>query len=184
MALTAICALAAAGPSATLPSAAGHESAPWHGATLAQFGPPTTHPPGPDGPGSFNATLPNGRRVTPAGTSVRVGQNPLNSALTEDSRFLLTSNDMERNAPPKTGSAVDPLDTQSGADAALSQYTVSVTDTSTTYDTQTEGIGTLTTLFFRSLDLAKHRAGMGGAADYEAQQNRLFAQAREAVEEG
>jgi len=49
--------------------------------------------------------------------------------------------------------------------------------------TQTEGIGTLTTLFFRSLDLAKHRAGLS-AADYQAQQNQLFAQARGAVEEG
>lgn len=131
VALTTTCALAAVGSAATLPSAVGRESPQWRGATLAQLGPPATHPPGPDGPSSFDATLPNGRRVTPAGTSVQVGQNPLNSALTEDGRFLLTSNDMERNGPPRTGSAVDPLDTKNGADAALSQYTVSVTDTST-----------------------------------------------------
>ena len=131
VAVAATCALAAAGSAANPTSAVGRESVRWRGASLAQLGPPTTHPPGPDGPSSFDATLPNGRRVTPAGTSVQVGQNPLNSILTEDGRFLLTSNDMERNGPARTGSAIDPADTKNGADSALSQYTVSVTDTST-----------------------------------------------------
>src|SRR5664279_2706695 len=55
-----------------------------HGAALARLGAPAAAGTfaGPDSPESFNATLPNGRRVTPAGVSVQVGQNPLNSVLT------------------------------------------------------------------------------------------------------
>jgi len=118
----------ASGPSAAVASP--FEGEP-HGAELARFGAPGVVTPGPDGPGEFNATLPNGRRVTPAGLSVQVGQNPLNSALTPDGRFIVTSNDDERNGPARTGASVNPADTKNGADAALSQYSLAVTDTAT-----------------------------------------------------
>lgn len=45
----------------------------------------------------FSGVLPNGRIVKPAGTSVQVGMNPLGGALTPDGRFLVTSNDDERD---------------------------------------------------------------------------------------
>jgi DNA-binding beta-propeller fold protein YncE len=128
LATSAVCATVTA---TALPAAQGRPPSGIQGAALAEFSPPATRVPGPDAPGSFDATLPNGRRVTPAGVSAQVGQNPLNSVLTEDGRFLLTSNDMERNGPPRTGAAIDPLDTKNGATEALSQYTVAVTDTST-----------------------------------------------------
>lgn len=102
-----------------------------YGEGLALLGAPGTATPGPDAPGSFDATLPNGRRVTPAGVSVQVGQNPLNSVLTPDGRFLITTNDDERNAPPRAGASVDPADTKNGADEALSQYSLAITDTAT-----------------------------------------------------
>jgi YVTN family beta-propeller protein len=44
----------------------------------------------------FQGVLPNGRIVKPAGTSIQVGMNPLGVALTPDGRFLVTSNDDER----------------------------------------------------------------------------------------
>lgn len=66
---------------------------------LARLGAPAqTNVAGPDSPTSFNATLPNGRRVTPVGTNVQVGENPLNAALTPDGKFLVVTNDDERNA--------------------------------------------------------------------------------------
>lgn len=102
-----------------------------HGAGLATIGAPASGSVGPDSPGSFTATLPNGRRVTPAGTSVQVGQNPLNSILTPDGKYLITTNDDERNAPPRTGTSVDPADTKNGADVAQSQFTLGVVDTAT-----------------------------------------------------
>jgi len=74
------------------------------GSALATYGAPTQAGAGgaaivagPDSPTSFNATLPNGRRITPAGSSVQVGENPLNSVLTPDGQFLFVSNDDERN---------------------------------------------------------------------------------------
>ncbi len=45
----------------------------------------------------FSGVLPNGRIVKPVGTSVQVGMNPLGAALTPDGRFLVTSNDDERD---------------------------------------------------------------------------------------
>ncbi len=52
----------------------------------------------------FNGVLPNGRIVQPAGISVQVGMDPLGIALTPDGKYLITSNDDERNsgygAPP------------------------------------------------------------------------------------
>lgn len=59
---------------------------------------------GPDSNISFDATLPNGRRVTPAGVSTQVGENPLGEALSADGRFLIVTADDERNGGrPATG---------------------------------------------------------------------------------
>lgn len=119
--------------SAQVPAAA--DSAPasgtLQGAQLARFGAPSSATPGPDGPNSFDATLPNGRRVTPAGTSVQIGQNPLNSVLTPDGKYLITTNDDERGKPGTTGASIDPADTKNGVDAAVSQYSLAVVDTAT-----------------------------------------------------
>src|SRR4030088_1733785 len=52
---------------------------------------------GPNKFGSYySGVLPNGRIVKPAGTSIQIGMNPLGAALTPDGRFLVTSNDDER----------------------------------------------------------------------------------------
>ncbi|MDQ2733150.1 MAG: beta-propeller fold lactonase family protein, partial [Armatimonadota bacterium] len=45
----------------------------------------------------FSGVLPNGRVVNPAGISTQVGMNPLGAALTPDGKFLVTTNDDERN---------------------------------------------------------------------------------------
>ncbi|GAC1386103.1 MAG: hypothetical protein NVSMB42_06340 [Herpetosiphon sp.] len=81
------------------------------GQTLASYGAPAqTETAGPDGATSFSAVLPNGRRITPAGSSVEVGENPLNSVLTPDSKYLIVTNNDERN----TGA----VDTRFSGDAA------------------------------------------------------------------
>src|SRR5271165_1625957 len=52
---------------------------------------------GPNKFGSYYAgVLPNGKKVTPAGTTVQIGMNPLGIALTPDGQFLVSSNDDER----------------------------------------------------------------------------------------
>jgi len=52
---------------------------------------------GPNKFGSYYAgVLPNGRKVTPAGTSIQIGMNPLGVALTPDGKYVVTSNDDER----------------------------------------------------------------------------------------
>ncbi len=52
---------------------------------------------GPNKFGSYYAgVLPNGRKVTPAGSSLQVGMNPLGLALTLDGKYAITSNDDER----------------------------------------------------------------------------------------
>jgi YVTN family beta-propeller protein len=52
---------------------------------------------GPNKFGSYYAgVLPNGKKVTPAGTSIQIGMNPLGIALTPDGKFLVSSNDDER----------------------------------------------------------------------------------------
>src|SRR6266536_1812735 len=52
---------------------------------------------GPNKFGSYYAgVLPNGKKVTPAGTSIQIGTNPLGIALTPDGKFLVSSNDDER----------------------------------------------------------------------------------------
>jgi len=52
---------------------------------------------GPNKFGSYySGVLPNGRIVKPAGTSIQIGMNPLGAALTSDGKYLITSNDDER----------------------------------------------------------------------------------------
>jgi YVTN family beta-propeller protein len=52
---------------------------------------------GPNKLGSYYAgVLPNGRKVTPAGSSIQIGMNPLGVAVTPDGQFVVTSNDDER----------------------------------------------------------------------------------------
>jgi DNA-binding beta-propeller fold protein YncE len=45
----------------------------------------------------FSGVLPNGKIVKPAGISTQIGMNPLGAALTPDGKFLITSNDDERD---------------------------------------------------------------------------------------
>ncbi len=44
----------------------------------------------------FSGVSPNGRKLTPAGTVVQTGMNPLGMVLTPDGKYLITSNDDER----------------------------------------------------------------------------------------
>ena len=86
------------------------ESGPFAGAELFA---------GPNKFGSYySGVLPNGRIVKPAGQSIQVGMNPLGLALTADGRFLISSNDDERegglpslqnpaNAPAYSLSVID-----------------------------------------------------------------------------
>ena len=46
----------------------------------------------------FQGVLPNGRFVRPAGQTIQVGMNPLGAALTPDGKYLITTNDDERDA--------------------------------------------------------------------------------------
>jgi YVTN family beta-propeller protein len=50
----------------------------------------------------YSGVLPNGRIVKPAGTSIQVGMNPLGSILTPDGKFLITTNDDQRDAGYKS----------------------------------------------------------------------------------
>ena len=53
---------------------------------------------GPNKLGSYYAgVLPNGKKVTPAGTSIQIGMNPLGIAVTPDGKYIITSNDDERD---------------------------------------------------------------------------------------
>lgn len=45
----------------------------------------------------FHGVIPNGRIVKPAGTSLQVGMNPLGAVLTPDGRYLITTNNDERD---------------------------------------------------------------------------------------
>jgi YVTN family beta-propeller protein len=54
------------------------------------------------GPGQFDGdyyhgVLPNGRIVRPAGKSVQIGMNPIGACLSPDGKFLITSNDAEKD---------------------------------------------------------------------------------------
>ncbi len=54
---------------------------------------------GPNKFGSYySGVLPNGRKVTPAGVSVQIGMNPLGTLLTPDGKYLIVSNDDERDS--------------------------------------------------------------------------------------
>jgi YVTN family beta-propeller protein len=44
----------------------------------------------------FSGVIPNGKIVKPAGTTMQVGMNPLGSILTPDGKYLITTNDDER----------------------------------------------------------------------------------------
>src|SRR3974377_10418 len=77
---------------------------------------------GPNKFGSYYAGVtPNGRKLTPAGTSVQTGMNPLGAVLTPDGKYLITSNDDEResgfqsfqNALNKGGYSLNVIDTAS-----------------------------------------------------------------------
>ncbi len=92
-----------------------------------------------DSPTSFNATLPNGRRVTPAGRSVQVGENPLGAAITPDGKYLVVSDDDERNVGIRSTSPLSPTNPalgtitgarQNGAGAVPGGYTLAVVRTS------------------------------------------------------
>ena len=68
----------------------------------------------------FHGVLPNGSIVKPAGISVQVGMNPLGAALTPDGKFLIVSNDDERDGGM---SSLQNATNQGG-------YSLSVVDTS------------------------------------------------------
>jgi YVTN family beta-propeller protein len=69
----------------------------------------------------FKGVLPNGRIVKPAGQTIQIGMNPLGAALTPDGKYLITTNDDEREG----GFA----SYQSGVNKG--GYSLSVIDTST-----------------------------------------------------
>jgi YVTN family beta-propeller protein len=69
----------------------------------------------------FQGVLPNGRIVRPAGISVQVGMNPLGAALTPDGKYLITTNDDERDAG--LVSLLNPVN--------VGGYSLSVVDTAT-----------------------------------------------------
>jgi YVTN family beta-propeller protein len=76
--------------SVTAPVYGTSETVPYAGAELFA---------GPNKFGSyFSGVLPNGRIVKPAGISMEIGMNPLGAALTPDGKYLITSNDDERDA--------------------------------------------------------------------------------------
>jgi YVTN family beta-propeller protein len=77
---------------------------------------------GPNKFGSYySGVLPNGRIAKPAGTSIQVGMNPLGAVLTPDGKFLITSNDDEREGGF----------TSYQSSVNLGGYTLSVIDTAT-----------------------------------------------------
>jgi DNA-binding beta-propeller fold protein YncE len=74
----------------------------------------------------FNAILPSGRIVTPAGTSVVTGMNALGVALSPDGRYAVVSNDDERQG--RTHSLLDPLTTGGYSLAVVETATMRVVD--------------------------------------------------------
>jgi YVTN family beta-propeller protein len=69
----------------------------------------------------YNGVLPNGRIVKPAGQTTQVGMSPLGIALTPDGRYLVTSNDNERDS--SLASIQNPTN--------IGAYSLSVVDTNT-----------------------------------------------------
>ena len=77
---------------------------------------------GPNKFGSYySGVLPSGSKVIPAGQSVQIGMNPLGSALTPDGKYLITTNDDERNGN------LNSLQNN----ALVGGYSITVLDTST-----------------------------------------------------
>jgi len=68
----------------------------------------------------FAGVLPNGTKSTPAGMVAQIGMNPLGAALTPDGKYLITSNDDERESGY----------TSFQSNINLGGYTLSVVDTS------------------------------------------------------
>ncbi len=96
---------------------------------LTTYGSPAqTGPAGVDSATSFNATLPNGRRVTPAGVNVQVGENPLNSVLSPDGQYLFVTNNDERSGGVSNTSVSGAG--QNGAGKTVGGFTLSVVRTS------------------------------------------------------
>ncbi len=102
------------------------------GTGMAAYGAPTrngaeTDQAIPDAVDSFNATLPSGRRITPAGVSTYVGENPQNTVVTPDGKFVITTNDDERGV----GGSNKDYSNATGHGAVAGGYTVSTINTST-----------------------------------------------------
>ena len=133
-ALGAACLALLAGTAAQAQITAGNwgtVTAPVYGTTDSKYaGAELTAGPAKFGDGNyFHGVLPNGRKVVPTGVSVQIGMNPLGAALTPDGKYLITSNDDEReNYFPDldTSAHTDP-----GSVVAHSAYSLSVIDTAT-----------------------------------------------------
>jgi YVTN family beta-propeller protein len=108
----------------------GRVTAPVFGSTDPTY--PAELTAGPNKFGSYFAgVLPNGRKVIPAGVSAQIGMNPLGSVLTPDGKYLITTNDDERDGgSAPNGSSVHPPD-NGGAVVNQGAYSVSVLDTAT-----------------------------------------------------
>ena len=82
----------------------------------------------------YHGVLPNGRIVNPAGVSIQIGMNPLGTALTPDGKFLITSNDDERDggfaslqsAINKGGYSLSVVDTTQNPPRVVSQIAAQV----------------------------------------------------------
>ena len=90
-------------------------------AVISYASPAGTLPAGHLRAATYDAVLPSGRIVTPAGESVLTGMNALGFALTPDGRYAIVSNDDEREGP--VHSILDP--------SATGGYTLAVVDTAT-----------------------------------------------------
>ena len=108
------CAVALIAACALLPAAAS--------SAVVQYGAPAGRlPAGHFHSAVYDAILPSGRLVTPAGDNVVVGMNAFGFALSPDGRFAIVSNDDEREY--KVHSAIDPL--------TFGGYSLTVVDTTT-----------------------------------------------------
>lgn len=89
---------------------------------VVQYGAPAGNlPAGHFRSATYDAVLPSGRLVTPAGENVVTGMNAFGFALSPDGRFAIVSNDDERQ--DKVHSAIDPL--------TFGGYSLAVVDTTT-----------------------------------------------------
>ncbi len=111
----------------------GNITAPVFGSTDPTFPAELTAGPNKFNNNYFHGVLPNGRKVTPAGLSIQIGMNPLGSVLTPDGRFLITSNDDERDggSAPNGSSSLPPALNNGSAVVNQGAYSLSVVDTAT-----------------------------------------------------